>query len=100
MKKGQVIQDVLVESISSEGKGVGRVNGQVIFLKNVVPGDRVAVKVSGKKKKFLEGYPIEFKTYSKERIDPFCSHFGICGGCKWQNLSYESQLHYKQQKSH
>ncbi|MEO1253590.1 MAG: 23S rRNA (uracil(1939)-C(5))-methyltransferase RlmD [Bacteroidota bacterium] len=96
MKKGAVIDSVAITGISSEGKGVGRVNGQVVFIKDTVPGDVVKAKVIGKKKKFLEAYVTELLEESSERSSPFCEHFGLCGGCKWQHMTYEAQLKYKQ----
>ncbi|MEO9870318.1 23S rRNA (uracil(1939)-C(5))-methyltransferase RlmD [Ekhidna sp.] len=96
MKKGDVIESLEIIDISSEGKGVGRIEGQVVFVKETVPGDVVRVKVNGKKKKFLEAYTEEFHLKSKERTEPFCEHFGLCGGCKWQHMDYEAQLKYKQ----
>lgn len=96
MKKGAVIDSLEITGISSEGKGVGRVNGQVVFVKETVPGDVVKAKVVGKKKKFLEAYAKELVEQSSERVEPFCEHFGLCGGCKWQHMTYDAQLKYKQ----
>ena len=96
MKKGVVIDSLEITGISSEGKGVGRVNGQVVFVKETVPGDVVKAKVVGKKKKFLEAYTEELVVQSSERVEPFCEHFGLCGGCKWQHMTYDAQLKYKQ----
>jgi 23S rRNA (uracil1939-C5)-methyltransferase len=96
MKKGAIIDSMEITGISSEGKGVGRVNGQVVFVKETAPGDVVQVKVIGKKKKFLEAYVEEFHQKSSERSEPFCEHFGLCGGCKWQHMQYDAQLKYKQ----
>ncbi|WP_420577205.1 23S rRNA (uracil(1939)-C(5))-methyltransferase RlmD [Ekhidna sp.] len=96
MKKGAVIDSLEITGISSEGKGVGRVNGQVVFVKETVPGDVVKAKVVGKKKKFLEAYAEELVEQSSERVEPFCEHFGLCGGCKWQHMTYDAQLKYKQ----
>lgn len=97
MKKGAVIDSLEITGISSEGKGVGRMDGQVVFVKETVPGDIVKAKVVGKKKKFLEAVTEELLQSSKERQQPFCEHFGLCGGCKWQHMSYEAQLKYKQE---
>lgn len=97
MKKGATIDSLEITGISSEGKGVGRVDGQVVFVKETVPGDVVRAKVIGKKKKFLEAYSEELLTKSKDRIDPFCDHFGLCGGCKWQHMTYDAQLKFKQE---
>ncbi len=96
MKKGTRIDSLEITGISSEGKGVGRVNGQVVFVKETVPGDVAKVKVVGKKKKFLEAYAETLIEASGERVEPFCEHFGLCGGCKWQHMGYEAQLKYKQ----
>jgi 23S rRNA (uracil1939-C5)-methyltransferase len=96
MKKGDIINALEITDISSEGKGVGRYEGQVVFVKETVPGDVVNVKVNAKKKKFLEAYTLDFVSESSERIVPFCEHFGLCGGCKWQHMNYDSQLKYKQ----
>ena len=97
MKKGEVIENLEITSISSEGRGVGRVEGQVVFVKETVPGDIIKAKVLGRKKKVLQAMPLEFKTYSKDRTDAFCEHFGLCGGCKWQHMKYESQLKFKEE---
>jgi len=96
VKKGSIVESLEIVSISAEGKGVGRVNGQVVFVKETVPGDVVNVRIVGKRKKFLEAYTTDFIQKSSERITPFCEHFGLCGGCKWQHMSYEAQLKYKQ----
>ncbi|MEM0940194.1 MAG: 23S rRNA (uracil(1939)-C(5))-methyltransferase RlmD [Bacteroidota bacterium] len=96
MKKGEVIDSLKISGISSEGKGVGRANGQVVFVKEGVPGDVVKAKVIGKRKRFLEANIEDLQQGSIERHDPFCEHFGLCGGCKWQHMSYDAQLKYKQ----
>ena len=96
MKKGALIDRIEIEGISSEGKGVGRVDGKVVFVKETVPGDVVRARVIGKKKRFLEAYADELLSSSTERIVPFCEHFGLCGGCKWQHMTYDAQLKYKQ----
>lgn len=97
MKKGEIIENLEITSISSEGKGVGRIDGQVVFVKDTVPGDVIMAKSLGRKKKVLQAMPVEFKTYSKDRTEPFCEHFGLCGGCKWQHMAYESQLKFKEE---
>ncbi|HAI83532.1 MAG TPA: 23S rRNA (uracil(1939)-C(5))-methyltransferase RlmD [Chitinophagaceae bacterium] len=90
-----VITDVLVEDYAAEGKSLGRVDGKVIFIEQAVPGDIVDVKLTKNKKDWAEGYPLTYKKYSEQRATPFCSHFGVCGGCQWQMLPYEQQLQYK-----
>ena len=84
--------------IAAEGKAIAKVDGKVIFVTGTIPGDVVEVQINKKKKNFQEGYPVKFHSYSKDRTDAFCSHFGVCGGCKWQMLPYELQLKYKQQQ--
>lgn len=97
-KKNIILEDVLVENYAAEGKSLARQNGKVIFIEQVVPGDVVDIRLSKSKKDWAEGYPVNFRSYSKERVKPFCRHFGICGGCQWQMLPYEKQLQYKQQQ--
>jgi len=82
----------------SEGKAVARVDNRVIFVPFVVPGDVVDIQIVRKKKSFFEGRAERFHKYSDKRIDPQCEHFGLCGGCKWQNMDYADQLHYKQKQ--
>jgi 23S rRNA (uracil1939-C5)-methyltransferase len=97
-KKNIVLEEVLVENYAAEGKSLARQDGKVIFIENVVPGDVVDIRLSKNKKDWAEGYPIQFKSYSRERVEPFCQHFGVCGGCQWQMLPYQKQLQYKQQQ--
>jgi len=95
-KKNIVLEDLIVTGYAAEGKSIARHEGKVIFMENAVPGDRVTVRITKDKKDWAEGRILEIKSYSPERIDPFCSHFGVCGGCQWQMLPYEKQLEYKQ----
>ena len=99
-KKGKtiVIEQVLVENYAAEGKSLARRDGKVVFIEGVVPGDVVDVRLGKNKKDWAEGHVLRFHEYSKERAEPFCRHFGVCGGCQWQNLPYEKQLHYKAQQ--
>ncbi|MFN2457018.1 MAG: 23S rRNA (uracil(1939)-C(5))-methyltransferase RlmD [Chitinophagaceae bacterium] len=97
-KKNIVLEKVFVEDYAAEGKALGRLNGKVVFIENVVPGDVVDVRLSKNKKDWAEGFPTHFHSFSKERVVPFCQHFGVCGGCQWQMLPYEKQLQYKQQQ--
>jgi 23S rRNA (uracil1939-C5)-methyltransferase len=97
-KKNIILEKVVVEDYAAEGKSLARINGKVIFIEKVVPGDTVDVKLFKNKKDWAEGYPLYFHDYSKERIEPFCTHFGICGGCQWQMLPYQKQLLYKQKQ--
>ncbi|HEY3430402.1 MAG TPA: 23S rRNA (uracil(1939)-C(5))-methyltransferase RlmD [Cyclobacteriaceae bacterium] len=98
MKKGDILENVPVESMAAEGKCVARVNGLVLFIEGAAPGDVADISLTRIKSSFLEGRAVEIKKFSDKRTDPFCSHFGLCGGCKWQNLDYQTQLYYKQQQ--
>ena len=100
MKKSKkiVLQNVLVEGYAAEGKSLAHVDGKVIFIDKVVPGDVVDIRLLKSKKDWAEGMPILFHSYAKDRVQPFCIHFGVCGGCKWQMLPYSKQLVYKQQQ--
>src|SRR5690606_22684398 len=96
--KAELLTEIPIERIAAEGKCVTRVNGQVIFVAGVAPGDVVDLRITKKKKKFLEATPVRFHQLSPNRVTPFCEHFSNCGGCKWQHITYESQLAYKQQE--
>jgi len=87
-----------VEDYAAEGKSIARVDGKVVFIERVVPGDVVDIKLFKSKKDWAEGYPLQFHSLSKERTEPFCQHFGVCGGCQWQMLPYAKQLFYKRQQ--
>ncbi|MBW7467470.1 23S rRNA (uracil(1939)-C(5))-methyltransferase RlmD [Pontibacter aydingkolensis] len=82
----------------AEGKCLARHDNMVIFVGGVAPGDVVDLRVTRKKKSFMEAVPVAFREYSELRVEPFCEHFGVCGGCKWQHISYDTQLHYKQKQ--
>ncbi|QES89612.1 23S rRNA (uracil(1939)-C(5))-methyltransferase RlmD [Rhizosphaericola mali] len=97
-KERIVLENVLVTDYAAEGKSLARVEGKVVFIENSIPGDIVNVQLSKNKKDFAEGFPLRVVQYSPERIEAFCTHFGICGGCSWQTLPYELQLKYKQQQ--
>lgn len=93
----KIVQKVKITGIADRGRSVGRAdNGQVIFVENVVPGDVVDVLVLKDRKGFIEGIPNHFHSYSEDREEAFCQHFGVCGGCKWQNLAYKTQLKHKE----
>jgi 23S rRNA (uracil1939-C5)-methyltransferase len=96
--KNKVITNLLIERIASEGKCLGHHEEKVVFVTGVAPGDVVDVRITKGKSSFMEGEPVKFHEYSKERIEPFCSHFGVCGGCKWQHINYELQKTYKRQQ--
>ncbi len=88
-------KEVLIQSVGAEGKAVAKVDGLVIFVPYVVPGDIVDIQIVFRKKNYLEGKAIHFHKYSELRTEPFCRHFGTCGGCSWQNIIYEKQLDFK-----
>src|ERR1700712_5364180 len=98
-KKNITVNNLLVEDYAAEGKCIARTEGKVIFIEKVVPGDVVDVRLSKSKRDYAEGTATFFHSYSKERVTPFCPHFGACGGCKWQMLPYQKQLQYKQQQT-
>jgi len=87
-----------VEAYAAEGKSLAKVDGKVVFIENTVPGDVVDVQLGKNKKDWAEGRPLLFHSYSPDRVKPFCSHFGVCGGCQWQRLPYDMQLQYKQKQ--
>lgn len=94
-----ILEDITIENVAAEGKAIAHTpEGQVLFVEFAVPGDVVDVRVTRKKKAFLEGRIINIKKPSEHRLEPFCEHFGICGGCRWQPLPYEIQLAAKQRQ--
>lgn len=93
-----VLSNLLIEDYAAEGKCIARQDGKVIFIEGVVPGDRVDVRIIKSKKDWAEGVVVAFVEKASERVDPFCSHFGVCGGCQWQMLPYAKQLQFKQQQ--
>lgn len=94
-KKNILLENILVEDYAAEGKSLARVEGKVIFIEAVVPGDIVDLRLTKNKKDWAEGMPLKFRKFSADRVEPFCPHFGVCGGCQWQMLPYEKQLYYK-----
>ena len=93
-----LFERVTITDVGAEGKAVARVNDLVVFVPYAVPGDVVDLQVTRKKHSYCEAKVVKYHTFSQERIEPFCKHFGVCGGCKWQCLSYERQLFYKQKQ--
>lgn len=93
-----ILENVTIEAVAAEGKCVAHVDDKVIFVPFVVPGDVVDLQVRKKKRSYCEATVIRFISKSAVRQEPMCEHFGICGGCKWQNLPYEEQLKAKQQQ--
>ncbi len=93
-----MIREVEIVDVAAEGKAIARIDGMVIFVPYVVPGDIIDVQVTKKRKSYMEAIPVTFHKYSPMRQKPVCEHFGVCGGCKWQNLPYDKQLFYKQKQ--
>ena len=96
--KKPLLENVEIKKIAAEGKSIAYVDEKVLFVPNTVPGDIVDVQVTRKRKSFMEGFIVNFRKYSDIRTEPFCAHFGVCGGCKWQNLPYQQQTEFKQQE--
>lgn len=97
MARKKILSKIKLTGIADKGRAVGRhQDGRVVFVEGgAAPGDVVDVKVIKKNKRHLVGYPIHYHEYSPDRLEPFCEHFGDCGGCRWQHLSYEEQLKHK-----
>ena len=93
-----LLEGITIEAVAAEGKALARVNDLVVFVPFVIPGDVVDLQVTKKKHSYAEAEVVRMITPSKDRIVPFCPHFGVCGGCKWQMLPYELQLQAKQQQ--
>ena len=98
VKKGDKLDNLLVETMASEGKTIAKTNGMVIFLQGGAPGDTVEAEVTKIKTSYMEGRVTSILNYSPHRAEPFCIHFGMCGGCSWQHIDYETQLFYKQKQ--
>lgn len=92
------MENVTITDVAAEGKALARVNDMVVFVPFAVPGDVVDLKIRKKKHSYCEAEVVRFVKYSDVRVEPVCQHFGVCGGCKWQNLPYEEQLRAKQQQ--
>ena len=93
-----VLENVLIENVAAEGKAIAHYEGTVVFVEFAVPGDIVDIRIYKKKKNYMEGFILRMVKPSPHRLEPFCKHFGVCGGCKWQPLPYEMQLAAKQQQ--
>ena len=93
-----ILTDILITDVAAEGKAIAKVDNLVIFVPYVVPGDVVDLQIKRKKHRYAEAEAIAIKKYSELRAKPFCKHFGVCGGCKWQCLPYEEQLRFKQKQ--
>ena len=97
-KELPLLEQITITDVAAEGKALARVNDMVVFVPYVVPGDVVDLQVKRKKHSYAEAVAVKFHEYSPLRSEPFCKHFGICGGCKWQCLKYEEQIRYKQKQ--
>jgi len=97
-RKNTIIEKMQIEDYAAEGRSLGRWQGKVVFVERTVPGDIVDVFLFKNKKDWAEGFPVKFHELSPQRVTPFCPHFGDCGGCQWQMVSYEQQLQFKQQQ--
>lgn len=97
-KNHPLFENVEIIDVAAEGKAIAKVDDLIVFVPFVVPGDVIDLQVTRKKKSFAEGKPVRFISYSDQRTEAFCEHFGICGGCKWQILPYSEQLRYKQKQ--
>lgn len=93
-----VLENITITDYAAEGKALARVNELVVFVPFAVPGDVVDLQVRRQKHSYCEAEIIRFIKYSERRVKPFCQHFGICGGCKWQNIPYDEQLRMKQKQ--
>ena len=93
-----LLEGVMIEAVAAEGKCLFHWGELVVFVPFCVPGDVCDIQIRRKKHSFAEGEVVRFIKYSNVRATPFCQHFGVCGGCKWQNLPYEEQLRFKQQQ--
>jgi len=93
-----LFEQVEIIDVAAEGKALAKIDDKVLFVQNAVPGDIVDVQVNKRRKNYYEGYVTQYHKLSDIRIEPFCSHFGTCGGCKWQALPYAEQLRYKQRE--
>ena len=97
-KKKPLLENLEIIDVAAEGKSIAKFEDRIVFVTKTIPGDVVDVQVTKKRKNFYEGYPVRFQKYSEMRIEPFCEHFGVCGGCKWQPLPYEEQVKFKERE--
>lgn len=97
-KQLPLLEKVPVTGVAAEGKAIARVDGMTVFVPYAVPGDVADIQITKKKSNYAEGKVTRFESFSENRADPFCEHFGTCGGCKWQILPYGEQLKYKQKQ--
>ncbi len=96
--KHPLLENIQISGIAAEGKAIAKVDDKVLFVPFAAPGDVADIQVTRSRRKFMEGRVVRFHRLSGEREEPFCSHFGTCGGCKWQHIPYKTQLSFKQQQ--
>ncbi|MDA9555529.1 23S rRNA (uracil(1939)-C(5))-methyltransferase RlmD [Pelobium sp.] len=96
MREQQILTGLTITDIAEEGRGIARAEDLVVFIEKAIPGDVVDANIYRKKKKFAEAKINKLVKPSEDRVDAFCTHFGVCGGCKWQHMNYAAQLKYKQ----
>lgn len=94
-KNKPLLHKVEITDVAAEGKALCRIDDRVVFVSNAVPGDIVDIQVTKKRSNYYEGNAVVFHKLSPIRVTPFCQHFGVCGGCKWQNMPYDEQLKFK-----
>ncbi|MBQ2247342.1 MAG: 23S rRNA (uracil(1939)-C(5))-methyltransferase RlmD [Tidjanibacter sp.] len=92
------LEGLRITSLAAEGNAMGKWNDIVVFVPLTVPGDVVDVQIRTKRRRYMEGYVTKYVERSPLRVEPFCSHFGVCGGCKWQNIPYSEQIAFKHQQ--
>jgi len=97
--KNIILENISITDYAAEGKAIARLDGKVIFISGAVPGDTADILLTKNKKDWAEARALRITSPAPDRVIPFCKHFGICGGCKWQMLPYEKQLQYKQQEA-
>ncbi len=98
-KKNLILENIKLLNAGAKGVAIGRTEeGKTVMVSGAIPGDVVNVRVKKSKSKYFEGEVIDLLEKSPYRVDPKCIHFGVCGGCKWQNMSYEKQLDFKQEE--
>jgi len=97
-KQLPLVENIEITDIANEGKAIAKLDNMVIFTQYVVPGDVVDIQITRKKNSYLEGKVVKIHRFSDKRTEPFCSHYGVCGGCKWQVLPYTEQISHKQRQ--
>ncbi len=93
-----LLENILITAVGAEGNAIARVGEMVLFVPMLIPGDVADIRIKKKKKRYMEGDVVRLRQFSPDRIDPVCSHFGVCGGCKWQHMPYDLQLKWKAQQ--